>query len=42
MVINPTSQPREVDFEEDEWRHDSQYVTDERPSLLFTFDQLGL
>lgn len=42
MMINPTSQPREIDFEEDEWRHDSQYVTEDRPFLLFTFDQLGL
>ena len=40
MSLHNTTHVKEVDFEDDEWRHDSQYLTDERPVLLFDMAEL--
>jgi len=40
--LNPSVKTREVDFEEDPWRHDCQFVTDQKVKLLFKFEDLKL
>ena len=37
--MNITNNLREVDFEEDEWRHDNQFTVDAKPRLLVDFNK---
>ena len=41
LAINLKHDIKEVDFEEDNWRHDSQYTINDKPTLLLDFAKLG-
>jgi len=41
LGINLKHDIKEVDFEEDNWRHDSQYTIDDKPKMLLDFAKLG-
>ena len=40
LTLNQTQNLHEVDFEEDEWRHDCQYTLNDKPKKLFDVKEL--